>query len=93
MHSAPRRARAPLTSPVPVRVADVVASAVASIQLSLENAGVATGNMALLSSDISQVGQQMVLAANTSVALLGRSNQLMTEIQQHPKFTFALGAA
>ena len=49
--------------------------------------------MALLSSDIGQVGHKMVTVANTSVALLARSNELMTQIQQHPQFTFALGTA
>ena len=86
------RARAPHPC-VPTRVADVVASAVESIQLSLSNTGVATGNMKLLSEDVAEVGQKMVMAANTSVALLQRSNELMTSIQQHPSFTLSLGAA
>jgi len=72
---------------------DVVAAAVESIQLSLSNTGVATGNMKLLSEDVAEVGQKMVMAANTSVALLQRSNELMTSIQQHPSFTLSLGAS
>lgn len=88
----PRTRAHALTTLRPTRVVDVVASAIESIQLSLSNTGVATGNMALLSSDIGEVGHKMVVAANTSVALLARSNELMTSIQQHPSFTLSLGA-
>ena len=72
---------------------DTVQTAVASLQTTLYNSANATGNMRILSEDVSEVGVKLVEAANTSVALLARSNELMTQIQEHPQFTFALGTS
>lgn len=70
---------------------EVLQSAVESVQLSLGNTGVATGNLKLLSEDVGEVGQKLVRAANISVALLETSNALATRMLAHPRMQIEFG--
>ena len=70
---------------------DAVATAVNTIQASLENTHGSTQNIFELTANAEKMGERMIGAVNTTVEILATTNQLASNLMAHPQISMTLG--